>query len=187
MGGKRRKEAGKVPEDPYRRINAFLAAAITLFFLLHGILGSLLLLFPGFPHEWAVLVWIGAVLVGLHVILSIITTQRMLTDTRRPPSPRKKRHQALKWVTGVVLLICVILHLTLFQGQGSPASLLKDHLVALILMVMLAASLGVHICTGVKSLTRDLELSKDLRLPLRLAIILISAALGTALLFAAFC
>ena len=175
-----------MPKDPYRRVNALLAAVITLFFLIHGALGCLLLLFPGFPHEWAVIVWIGAALVGLHVVLSVITTLRMLTDTERPPSQRKKRHQVLKWVTGIVLLVCVILHLVLFRGQEPPIDSLQANLVAAILMILLVVSLGVHICTGIKSLTRDLDLPKAIRTPLRLATVLLALCLGAALLIAAF-
>ncbi len=131
-----------------RHANGFVSAAVVVFFFAHGVLGCTALLF-GFFGSLAWLVWAGVALIALHVVLSVATSYEQLTDAQRPPSPRKKRHLALKWVTGIVLAVCIAAHIAL-----------KGAVPARVALVALAVALAVHICVGSKSLLTDLNLDR---------------------------
>ena len=140
-----------------RRANAWVAAALTLFFFAHEGLGAM----TGYgaaPSRWAMLIWAAACLSGLHVVFSILTTIRMATDDERPPSARKLRHQVLKWVTGIVLVLFVILHVIYPFGASGIGGAFA---------VIVAVALAAHVCVGAKSLAKDIGASAKLKRPLQ--------------------
>ena len=143
-----------------------------LLFLAHACLGTLKQFWPGMPSSLEWLVWVGVAVIGLHVLIVAGTTYEMWTDTVRPISDRKKQHQIKKWVTGGILLLAIVFHqVWLASGVWS-----------IVIMAATAIALCVHLFTSMKSLTRDLGLSKKLRTPLRVAVIALTALICTALL-----
>lgn len=155
-------------DSTLRKVNAIAAGIIVVLFALHALLGTLKLSFAHMPSEYAALIWAGVVLVALHVVASIGTTAFMLTDKVHPASTAKKRHQLLKWVTGLLLAALAVAHVLL----GFSARVVD---------VLLAAALAWHCYVGTKSLTRDLNLASQLRTPIRACVILIALGVTVSL------
>ena len=141
-----------------RLANGIIAAIIVVFFLAHGALGCTALVF-GHMSSLVWIVWIFMALVVVHVVVSVVTSREQLTDAENPPSPRKKRHLALKWATGAGLAACVAAHV-----------LLKDAFSARAVIVGVAVTLAIHLCVGSKSLLADLNISRRFQTPFRIVV-----------------
>lgn len=118
-----------------------------------------------------ILIWSFAGIACLHAAANVLTTYLMLTDEARPPSPRKRAHQWLKWATGGALALVAAFYALCPAGQLAPA-----------LLAVLAALLR-HAYVGCKSLVRDLGLPRSFKLGLRALVLL--AAVAAALILAA--
>ena len=171
------KEVGyRKPFNPLRAPNAFAAAFIVIFFLVHASLGVFAIL-SGWRGALAWTVWVGAGVIGFHIIMSLATTISMFTDKVRVASKGKRRHQLLKWATGG----CIVL---MFAWHVSGAQRLLDapsFLVA-IAAVALISALCWHVWIGAKSLTHDLRISPEFRMPIRGIFITVAAILSIVLL-----
>lgn len=149
-----------------RLANGIVAVLIVCFFMVHAFLGSFAPVFAfTSPLRWVV--WVGIGFVVLHVVLSIATSYEQMTDVEFPPSARKKRHLVLKWVTGVALAAAVVLHIACMRAPGVFAEV---PFVPRLATVVLAAVLAWHVCVGMKSMLRDVGLSKKLMGPLRVLV-----------------
>ena len=157
------------PRFTMRGANGVVSAVIVVFFLAHGVLGAVAGL-TGFMSPYAQAVWLGVALVGVHVMASIATSVQQLTDTQRPPSARKKRHLALKWVTGLALGVLALAHVAM------P----KSSLAASVVIVVLSAALAVHVSVGAKSLLKDLGIDRRYMSALRIVVCVVAAALVVA-------
>ena len=116
----------------------------------------------------------------LHVVLSIVTSYQQLTDVEFPPSSRKKRHLALKWFTGALLACSIATHIACVRVPGLVASFpLLPKLATVVLSIVLAW----HICVGMKSLLKDIGLSKRLMTPLRVVVCVLAAVFCFMVLF----
>lgn len=146
-----------------RRANAIVALLIVLFFCAHEVLGALYL-HDIVAEGTAWLVWVGIVAMVVHVALCIATTKQMLDDEKRPPSRRKKAHQAKKWVTGIVLSALVVLHALIPDADAMWA----------VSTIILAVALAVHVCVSSKSLVKDLGLPSGYRFIPRVFIVAIT-------------
>lgn len=201
-------EKREYPRSRVRAANAWLAAALGLLFSVHLLLGAVLVLWPGMPSSLAWVLWVGAAGVAVHVALSAATTYTMFTDEERPASARKRAHQKLKWLTGVLLLAAVGLHQLTLSGvvgagetaapyslvegssvlAGAASTLASGELAGLFgaaAMIAAGALLAVHLCTGAKSLTRDLDLPAAARTPIKAASIACAALAAVLVLYAA--
>lgn len=171
------KEVGyRKPFNPLRAPNAFAAAFIVIFFLVHASLGVFAIL-SGWRGALAWTVWVGAGVIGFHIIMSLATTISMFTDKVRVASKGKRRHQLLKWATGG----CIVL---MFAWHVSGAQRLLDapsFLVAIAAVAVISA-LCWHVWIGAKSLTHDLRISPVFRMPIRGVFITIAAILSIVLL-----
>ena len=154
-----------------RLANGVASAAIVCFFLLHGLLGSFAFALPS-AHPFLWVVWIGVGFVVLHVMLSVVTSYQQLTDVEFPPSSRKKRHLALKWLTGILLACSIVTHIACARVPGLVASF---PLLPTLATVVLSIVLAWHICVGMKSLLKDIGLSKRLMTPLRIVMCVLAA------------
>lgn len=158
----------------FRCINAIVAAVLLVAFLVHAVLTAAIGIPPiGTPSALNLLYALVA-LTGAHVIVSLVTSTFMLSDTNRPPSVHKKRHLALKWATGTTLLAAGYLHVT-------HAPLFAPY--AWLVPVLLLGALTWHGWTGAKSLARDLDMSESLKTPMRIGLCLV-AVVAAALVFA---
>lgn len=158
-----------------RLVNGVISALIVVFFVAHSLLGGLEALVP-LASPPALVMWAGICIVGIHVVVSIITSREQLTDTAFPPSKRKKRHLALKWITGGILLAAIAAHVACIQAFGPDA--VQASATSTLVTLALVAALTVHIWVGAKSLITDLNLDKGLIKPFRVIICALAAAIG---------
>lgn len=145
----------------FRFLNGLAVAIVMLIIAVHMVAGALSLSLP-IPTSLSWLIWVAIGLIAAHVVLSIVTSYQQLTDKERPPSENKKRHLALKWGTGILLLAAIIAHV---EGMLSPIAV----------MAVLAAVTALHVCVGAKSFLTDLNLDKRHRDAVRVAAILVAA------------
>ena len=156
-----------------RNANGVISAVLVVFFLAHGVVGSLAILF-GYMSPLTWLVWVGVVLVAVHVVVSVFTSRDQLTDPDFPPSARKKRHLALKWATGIVLVACVACHV---MCEGAVAERVA--------IVAVAVMLAVHACVGGKSLLKDLNIDRRYKGAFRIAVCVFAAVYVVAVIASA--
>ena len=148
-----------------RRINGTVSEVLICFFLAHAALGSMSLLYP-ISHEFKFFIWVGIGLIAIHIILSAATSKQMLADKKYPPSARKKKHLALKWLSGMLLVLAAVLHIIGFET--SPTSSYSNFF--LVVSLLITALLTSHVYIGAKSLLKDLNMDRRYRIPLRLAV-----------------
>lgn len=157
-----------------RFFNGVVSAVIVVIFLAHAVMGGFSSL-TGYTSPLSALVWLGVALIVVHVVASIVTSREQLNDTERPPSPRKKRHLALKWATGIVLAALAAAHVLM------P----NDSYLATALIVVLAVALAVHLCVGSKSLLKDIGLNARYKLAFRIVVCAVAFAVVVAILISA--
>ena len=158
-----------------RLVNGIISALIAVFFVAHSLLGGLEALVP-LTSPPALVMWVGIGAVALHVIASIVTSREQLTDVDFPPSKRKKRHLALKWITGGVLLAIIAMHVACVRTFGPDA--VQVSATSTLIALTLVAALTVHIWVGAKSLITDLSLDKGLIKPFRIIVCVLAIAIG---------
>ena len=154
-----------------RFVNGVLAALITVLFLVHGSLGSLSVL-GCFSGSLSWLVWGAVILACIHVVASIVTSYQQLTDAEFPPSPRKRRHLALKWATGGLLAAVALAHIML-----PPSTTL-----AALVIVAVSIVLAVHLCVGSKSLLKDLGIDRRYKMAFRVVMCVFAALFARAMI-----
>lgn len=170
------------PRSLARRINGIVSACIVVLFLAHGILGGISALTDfSSPLTW--LVWVGVAFVVVHVVLSIVTSRQQLTDTVRPPSEAKRRHLLLKWVTGILLAVLVVIHIVVMRVVGPDT--VQSTVTGVVLIIVLVVVLATHIGLGSKSLLKDLNVDRKWRNAFRVAVCVVAAVIGTLVLVAA--
>lgn len=166
---------GKKPTA--RFVNGVLAIAIAAFFAVHGIFGAVSA-FVDIPRGLAWLVWAGVVVVGVHVLASVVTSYQQMADKERPPSPRKKRHLVLKWATGGALAAAAAMHIVDMQMAGG--SLEGAGATGLVTLLALIAFVAVHVCVGARSLLKDIGADRNRKNIVRIATCAVCAAIAIA-------
>lgn len=156
-----------VRKSPRARFaNGVVSAIVLCFFTIHALLGTFAPVFSyTSPFRWVV--WVGVGIIGVHVVLSIVTSYLQMTDAEFPPSDRKKRHLVLKWVTGLLLVGSVVLHIVCMRFPGLFSGV---PFVPRLATVVLAGALAWHACVGMKSMLKDVGLGKRLMTPLRVVV-----------------
>lgn len=150
-----------------RLVNGVLSTIIVVFFAAHGILGSVSAIAP-FDSGLSWAIWIGMACVALHVVVSIATSFQQLTDADYPPSARKKRHLALKWVTGILLLAAVGAHVFCIHTYGAAAT--QASATGALATIAVAATFAIHACVGGKSLLTDILVNQKHLMAFRVAV-----------------
>lgn len=140
-----------------RLMNGIVSAVVLCFFIAHGLLGSTSALSP-FETGLTWVVWIGMACVGVHLILSMVTSWQQLNDPGSPPSARKKRHLVLKWTTGLLLLVAVVVHIGFMRSYGPAAT--QSMASGAVATIAVAATFALHACVGGKSLLTDIFIDK---------------------------
>ena len=162
-----------------RLINGIISAIIVVFFIAHEALGSVGA-FVGFTSPFTWVVWCGIVLVIAHVVVSVVTSVQQLTDAERPPSARKKRHLALKWVTGGALACAVAAHIAAVHSHGAAS--FQTTASGAVLGLLLCIMLGVHVCVGSKSLLKDLNIDRRYKGVFRIVVCALLAVVAVAVI-----
>lgn len=153
-----------------RRANGIAAAFLLVFFFAHAALGALSE-HAAIPRSLMFFIWFAVAVSVAHIALSAGTSVEMLRNKERPPSPRKRRHLVLKWMSGAALLVVAILHC---QCDLVP---IADIAVSCVLLGLLC----VHGWIGARSLLCDLGLSTRLKPALRVSLCLAALAIAAVL------
>ncbi len=163
-----------------RTVNGIVSAVILCLFLVHAVLGTFSSPLS-FSAVASYVLWLGMALVGVHVVASIATSYEQLTDTVRPPSRKKRQHLLLKWVTGIVLLAVVLLHILRVRELDLASAVYSP--LGTAVAIALVAALAVHAWTGSKSLLKDLNIDRKYRSVLRAGVAILAMVLACLLLF----
>ena len=170
---------GKRPTT--RFVNGILAIVIVVFFAVHGALGAASGFFE-LPNSFAWLVWVGIAIVCAHVIASVITSRQQLNDAQHPPSTRKRRHLALKWVTGIALAAAVAAHIVTMRTTGE--TLIGAGIGGMLVIIVLVALLAAHTCIGIRSLLKDVGADRGWKTAVRVVVCTVAAAIAIACIVA---
>ena len=150
-----------------RHVNGIVSLLLLAVFSAHAAMGALFC-WGVVSGEASWVVWVGVCVLVLHMVLSIGTTRQMLYDEERPPSAKKKKHQAKKWASGIAVGTIAIAHI--LQAYGNAAWT--------IVAILLDAALTTHICISAKSLVKDLGLASGLRHAIRVLTIVVAVFAG---------
>lgn len=142
---------------PLRTANGIFASITCFIFLAHVVLGAWKFFDLSFEGKYVWMVWVGVGVLAVHIALSVGTTVSMLTDTKRPPSAKKKRHQLMKWITGVTLLAAALVHVSTTSAIANGGVVHELSWLEFALMLVVAAALAWHIFVASKSLLKDLH------------------------------
>ena len=105
---------------------------------------------------------------AVKALISVFTSREQLTDVERPPSARKKRHLALKWATGGLLLAAAAVHVVVMRTWGAAAA--QSTATGAVLTIVLATVLAIHLCVGSKSVLKDLGIDRRYMTPFRVVV-----------------
>lgn len=143
-----------------RKINTILSILLLLIFLIHGVLGSFMLIGIG-SVPGKVLAWMGVVILAAHTIIGVILTIKTL---RRGKGNYYVRQNAVFWarrISGFGILILLFFHIGLFGGiQDGAYILFPFTTVRFIAQMLLVAVFFVHLFLNIRPLLVSLGILK---------------------------
>ncbi|MBQ4249911.1 MAG: pilus assembly protein PilX [Clostridia bacterium] len=135
-----------------RRVNAVLAMAILVMFLIHAVLGALQLIGFGTVTMRA-FAWIMMALVIVHVVISTVLTVKSIM-TGRETGAFYFRENRLFWarrISGFAVMVLLFFHVAAFSYTDAGVYRLAWFTTArLITQLLLVASIGVHVISSIK-------------------------------------
>ncbi len=137
-----------------RRINTFLSVIILLIFLVHGILGSFMLLGVG-ANAGKPLAWLGFVLILIHAVLGFFLTIKAVRCGKESGRwyVRQNKEFWTRRFSGVAILILLFFHFGVYGEMVDGTFGLKEFTaVRLITQLLLIFSLFVHIFVNIRPL-----------------------------------
>lgn len=137
-----------------RKINTILSVLLLVIFMLHGLMGSFMLLGIG-SSAGKILAWIGVAVLAAHTVLGVILTIQTLNVSRHTGSNYLKQN-AIFWTrraSGLAILILLFSHIGLFGGvQDGVYILFPFTTVKLITQLLLVAALFIHLFVNIRPL-----------------------------------
>lgn len=135
-----------------RKLNTILSVLLIVIFLLHGVLGSFMLLGVS-SISGRVLAYIGMILLILHLCIGV----RLTIQTFRTKSGwAYKKQNALFWTrraSGLAILILAFFHMGIFGSVEDGLYILTPFTtVKLLTQLLLVAALFVHLFVNVRPL-----------------------------------
>lgn len=138
-----------------RKINTVLSLLLLIIFMIHGIMGSFMLLGVS-GSAGKVLAWIGAVILAAHTVIGIVLTVKTIRISKKAGGSRYLRQNALFWArraSGLAILIPAFFHIGLFgEVRDGVYILFPFTTVKLITQLLLIAALFVHILMNIRPL-----------------------------------
>ena len=135
-----------------RKLNMFLVIGILVTFILHGV-GGALRLAGASAGTMTAAAWCCVGLITAHVIVTVILTVQTL-QARRRSGAGYFRENKLFWarrISGLVILIPLIMHLTIFRtGSGAAFRLTVFTTGKLISQILLVLAIALHVLTNIK-------------------------------------
>ena len=137
-----------------RRWNNILARIIIVLFLLHGLMGSLMLL--GISNVSIVyLPWILLAAVGIHGILGIISTIPSIKNGIKTGRWYFRENAAFwtKRISGLAILLLLSFHITAYTTSVNGHFFLKEFTVCgLISQILFGLSIFIHLAVSIRSM-----------------------------------
>ena len=167
-----------------RKLNGILTAVILILFLIHGIMGSFLLIGIG-STALKTLARITEILVFIHVIIGIKYT----VDTVRAQKksgvwyPKENKLFWARRLSGLAVMVFLILHFGAYKVDGEFARLAYFDAAKLTTQILFVVSIGIHVITNVKpalisfGIKSIKEISVDILLILSIALVFMGAAI----------
>ena len=137
-----------------RKINTILSVLLLVIFMLHGLMGSFMLLGIG-SSAGKILAWIGVAVLAVHTVIGVILTIKTLKISKNAGSSYLKQN-AVFWArraSGLAILILMFFHIGLFGGvQDGMYILFPFTTVKFITQLLLVAALFIHLFINIRPL-----------------------------------
>ncbi len=137
-----------------RRINTILSAVILLIFLIHGVMGSFMLLGVG-TNAGKTLAWLGFGLILIHAALGAALTVQAVRGGKESGRwyLRQNKEFWARRFSGVAILILLFFHFGVYgETVDGTFGLIEFTTIKLVTQLLLIASLFVHIFVNIRPL-----------------------------------
>lgn len=137
-----------------RKLNNVLVRIIILLLLLHGIMGSLMLLGLS-TISFAPLSWLLFAVVLLHGIIGIIATIPSIRSGQKSGKWYLGKNAAFwtKRISGIVIIILLAFHVTAYTTNVNGNLFLKEFTFArMLLQILFILSIFIHLAVSIKSM-----------------------------------
>ena len=134
-----------------RKINTILSVLLLVIFMLHGLMGSFMLLGIG-SSAGKILAWVGVAVLAAHTVIGVILTLKISKNAGNS----YLKQNAVFWArraSGLAILILMFFHIGLFGGvQDGIYILFPFTTVKLITQLLLVAALFIHLFINIRPL-----------------------------------
>lgn len=141
-----------------RKINTILSVLLFLIFMIHGVMGSFMLLGVG-SSAGKILVWAGMVVLVAHTVIGTILTFQTFKASKKQENNYLKQN-AVFWArraSGLAILILLFFHIGLFGDvQDGVYILFPFTTVRLLAQLLLVAAFFIHLFINIRPLLMSL-------------------------------
>lgn len=137
-----------------RKINTILSVLLLVIFMLHGLMGSFMLLGIG-SSAGKILAWVGVAVLAAHTVIGVILTINTLKISKNAGNSYLKQNEVFwaRRASGLAILILMFFHIGLFGGvQDGIYILFPFTTVKLITQLLLVAALFIHLFINIRPL-----------------------------------
>lgn len=137
-----------------RKINTILSVLLLVIFMLHGLMGSFMLLGIG-SSAGKILAWVGVAVLAAHTVIGVILTINTLKISKNAGNSYLKQNTVFwaRRASGLAILILMFFHIGLFGGvQDGIYILFPFTTVKLITQLLLVAALFIHLFINIRPL-----------------------------------
>ena len=137
-----------------RKINTILSVLLLVIFMLHGLMGSFMLLGIG-SSAGKILAWVGVAVLAAHTVIGVILTINTLKISKNAGNSYLKQNAEFwaRRASGLAILILMFFHIGLFGGvQDGIYILFPFTTVKLITQLLLVAALFIHLFINIRPL-----------------------------------
>ena len=137
-----------------RKINTILSVLLLVIFMLHGLMGSFMLLGIG-SSAGKILAWVGVAVLAAHTVIGVILTINTLKISKNAGNSYLKQNVVFwaRRASGLAILILMFFHIGLFGGvQDGIYILFPFTTVKLITQLLLVAALFIHLFINIRPL-----------------------------------
>ena len=134
-----------------RKINTILSVLLLVIFMLHGLMGSFMLLGIG-SSAGKILAWVGVAVLAAHTVIGVILTINTLKISKNAGNSYLKQN-AVFWArraSGLAILILMFFHIG--GVQDGIYILFPFTTVKLITQLLLVAALFIHLFINIRPL-----------------------------------
>ena len=137
-----------------RRWNNILVRIIIVLFLIHALLGSLMLLGVS-TISFTPLSWLLLVIVIIHGIIGMIMTLKAVTSGKKSGRWYLRQNAAFwtKRVSGICILLLLVFHVTAYTTSVNGRFFLKEFtLIRLLSQILFVLAIFIHLVVSIKSM-----------------------------------